>query len=333
MGARHCAQAFEAASFVQSLRDELRTTPNITAADDSGEITRQIAFDSAASVELEAAYQAFLDGTGPPRFFDPSGRRMVNLERLFQRNLNTGYERAVYRHETRPDGQGDGTPSWWFKADESADAGLYIETKRPGHYRAEVGPLEELLVAEIEASGFDGPVIIQSFERQSLERIAALKPEWSRVQLLLADSLEADGAAMGAGAPACNFIPDEPDAMRRFMEDVATYAQGIGPHKSSIVADPTQPPATSAVIEAAHAAGLVVHPYTFRTDVQFLSHAYGGNASLEFARFFQLGVDGVFADFPSHAVFARQMYQRAVRRMGKEKLDEDISGSLPLPVR
>ena len=38
-----------------------------------------------------------------------------------------------------------------------------------------------------------------------------------------------------------------------------------------------------------------------------------GNAALEFARFFELGVDGVFADFPGHAVFARQMYDRAYK--------------------
>ena len=45
----------------------------------------------------------------------------------------------------------------------------------------------------------------------------------------------------------------------------------------------------------------------FLTRPLFMLHwhhrVYGGNASLEFVRFFRLGVDGVFADFPDHAVY------------------------------
>ena len=91
------------------------------------------------------------------------------------------------------------------------------------------------------------------------------------------------------------------------------YAHGIGPHKTSIVPDPNNPPECSEIVDAAHHHGLFVHPYTFRTDVQFLPEIYHGNAALEFMRFYELGVDGVFADFPSHAAFARQVYERIAR--------------------
>ena len=40
----------------------------------------------------------------------------------------------------------------------------------------------------IDESGFDGPIAIQSFEQESLERIRELKPEWMRVRLLRGDA-------------------------------------------------------------------------------------------------------------------------------------------------
>ena len=60
---------------------------------------------------------------------------------------------------------------------------------------------------------------------------------------------------------------DDDVAMRECMREIATYAHGVGPWKNSIVPDPYNPPARSALIEAAHAEGLLVHPYTFRSDV------------------------------------------------------------------
>ena len=103
----------------------------------------------------------------------------TNTQTQVQRNVASGFERKIQRHE-------DG--SWTFEADESPDVGLYIETKRPSHYRSLGLGLEETLVRDIELSGFDGPVIVQSFERSSLELLRELKPEWQRVQLLLASN-------------------------------------------------------------------------------------------------------------------------------------------------
>ena len=178
------------------------------------------------------------------------------------------------------------------------NVGLYIETKRPSWYRSIGLPLEEKLVDEIEKSSFSGPVIIQSFEDDSLRRIGELKPEWPRVRLMTqedADEKLADGT-IGA-----------------FLDTVKHElgADGIGPYKGSIIPDPRNPPQRSELVDEAHARGLFVHPYTFRSDVQDLDLVYGGNASQEFSRFFDLGVDGVFADFPAHAVFARELYNRA----------------------
>jgi glycerophosphoryl diester phosphodiesterase len=55
------------------------------------------------------------------------------------------------------------------------------------------------------------------------------------------------------------------------------------------------------VIEAAHAAGLLIHTWTFRNDAS----GYGfANPQAEMAYYFSLGVDGVFTDFPNTGVAA-----------------------------
>ena len=61
------------------------------------------------------------------------------------------------------------------------------------------------------------------------------------------------------------------------------------------------------------AAGLLVHPWTFRSENFFLAESdrigrdpiSHGDAAAEYRRFFGYGVDGVFSDFPADAVAAR----------------------------
>ncbi|RYF37217.1 MAG: glycerophosphodiester phosphodiesterase, partial [Comamonadaceae bacterium] len=61
----------------------------------------------------------------------------------------------------------------------------------------------------------------------------------------------------------------------------------------------------SDVLKNAHAEGLFVHPYTFRSEARRLVSDYKGDAKAEYLRFYELGVDGVFSDFPDAAVAAR----------------------------
>jgi glycerophosphoryl diester phosphodiesterase len=76
---------------------------------------------------------------------------------------------------------------------------------------------------------------------------------------------------------------------------VAEYADAIGPAKALVDA---------ALVEAAHAAGLAVHPYTFRAEPRFLSDG-ASDLATELRHYYALGVDGVFADHPDVAVGAR----------------------------
>ena len=59
----------------------------------------------------------------------------------------------------------------------------------------------------------------------------------------------------------------------------------------------------TSLVADAHAAGLLVHPWTFRPEPAFLPAGLSGDEELD--RFLALGVDGVFADDPGAAVAAR----------------------------
>ena len=67
-------------------------------------------------------------------------------------------------------------------------------------------------------------------------------------------------------------------------------------------------PATDLVARA-HALGLLVHPYTFRSEQRRLTSDYAGNPASEYLMFYELGVDGVFSDFADDAVAARVLFR------------------------
>ena len=100
---------------------------------------------------------------------------------------------------------------------------------------------------------------------------------------------------------------------------MARYADGIGPWKRHLVGARVVKPGASAeserhtiapsrFVEWAHAAGLAVHPWTFRNEAKHLAADYGGDPIAEYLQFFALGVDGVFSDFTDTAVTARARF-------------------------
>ncbi len=103
---------------------------------------------------------------------------------------------------------------------------------------------------------------------------------------------------------------------------VSTYAKGIGPWKRTFVLTETLNPAVDGnndgraeitnrltgqvlpVIENAHAAGLLVHPYTFRDEERYLVVTPNNRPQTpqqEYEQFIRLGTDGFFSDFPDTA--------------------------------
>lgn len=185
--------------------------------------------------------------------------------------------------------------------------GIYPETKHPSYFASIGLPMEGKLVAQLKAAGWDGadaPVFIQSFEVNNLKALHAMT-RVPLIQLMAAQGGPADGAAPSYAAMA------SPEGLK----GIAAYAAGIGPDKAMVVAgDGTVSP----LVANAHAAGLKVHPWTFRAENFFLpsglrtgiNPAGHGRLDEEIARYLAAGVDGFFTDYPYLGVEARDRHVR-----------------------
>jgi glycerophosphoryl diester phosphodiesterase len=200
-----------------------------------------------------------------------------------------------------------------------AEVGIYPETKHPTYFDSIGLSLEEPLLATLRANGYHGPaakVFIQSFETGNLKELNR------RTRLPLVQLLSDVGAPydlVAAGDPRTYADLSTPEG----LAEIATYADGIGPSKNQIV--PRDPAGNlldpTTLVDDAHEAGLLVHPYTFRNENFFLpadfrqgdpaSPAYPratGDAPAEYRLFFGLGVDGLFSDNSDTAVASRHRF-------------------------
>lgn len=190
--------------------------------------------------------------------------------------------------------------------------GIYPETKHPSFHLQLDLALEDRLLRALQARGLDradAPVFIQSFESANLQYLRSMTSV-PLVQLLAPEGLEMDFD--GSGAPRVT-IPQHADPRGigppRRLADIALYAQAIGPWKRMIVRDTGQSSLLpTGLLGQAHEVGLYVHAYTFRDEPETLAAVYGADPVREYLQFFELGLDGVFSDFPDTALRARTRY-------------------------
>jgi glycerophosphoryl diester phosphodiesterase len=200
------------------------------------------------------------------------------------------------------------------------DLGVYPETKHPTYFQKLGLPLEQRLVDILRRNGLnriDAPVYVQSFEVTNLKQLRRLGLEVSVIQLLSATGSPYDSVAAGGGPTYADLIA--PAGLR----GVAGYAQGIGPDKLMIIPRFTDGSLGSptALVAQAHAAGLLLHPYTFRAENTFLPKDYRlgspvlatdhGRAIEEQAAYLRAGIDGLFTDQADVGVFARAQFLAA----------------------
>ncbi len=176
-------------------------------------------------------------------------------------------------------------------AETGRTIGIYPETKHPTYFASIGHPMETRLVAELRAAGWDradAPVFIQSFEVNNLKALKKLT-KIRLIQLMNDTGGPADHAAKSYAAM----------ATPAGLKAVATYAWGIGPNKVLVGRD-------KPLVRDAHAAGLRVHPWTYRAENVFLPEAYRvpgdgathGRVGQEIADAVDAGVDGFFTDYP-----------------------------------
>jgi glycerophosphoryl diester phosphodiesterase len=184
--------------------------------------------------------------------------------------------------------------------------GVYPETKHPTYFRSLGLALEPPLLLALRQAGYAGrtaPVFLQSFEVGNLKELRK-STDLPIIQLLENQGQPWDFTVAGDKRTYQDL------ASPAGLAEIATYADGIGPDKRRIVpagADGHLLPPTS-LVDDAHRAGLLVHPWTFRSDGAFLAPDYGGDPMKEYDQFFSLGVDGLFSDFSDTAVQAKKRF-------------------------
>lgn len=224
--------------------------------------------------------------------------------------------------------------------EEGRRIGIYPETKHPTYHKGLGLPLEDRLLAVLQSAGWNhrnAPVFIQSFETANL-RYLRTKTSVRLIQLVDANDVKPDGS-MDLSPPydkpydwvVSNRAGTFADLLTPAgLQEVRGYADGIGPWKPYLIpsacktvqngacADVTGDglvddrdrvllPATP-VINNAHRLGLLVHPYTFRSEQKRLTGSFAENPVNEYLAFYEAGVDGLFSDFADTAVAARAMF-------------------------
>lgn len=197
--------------------------------------------------------------------------------------------------------------------------GVYPETKHPTYFRSIGLDLETPLVRQVRGAGLDhvkAPIFIQSFE---LTNLVDLRQHFG-VNARLIFLTSAKGAPydlVSKGDPATYAELTTAAGLR----SISGIVNGIGPDKSQIIprnVNGTLASATTLVADA-HAAGLLVHPYTFRAENTFLPVEYRagtdptayGRAIDEQLRFLRTGIDGLFTDQADIGLVARTEFLAA----------------------
>jgi len=170
--------------------------------------------------------------------------------------------------------------------------GIYPEIKAPAWHKQEGIDITSKVLQEIQE--FDGAddqsmVFVQCFDDAEVRRLKnELNCPWRIVQLIGLNSW---------GEAATDY-----DEIRTAagLGRIAEVADGIGPHISLLYSAADGALISTGLVEQAHDLGMVVHPYTFRSDdlpAEFVTLE-------ELVRFcvVELKVDGLFTDFTDQVI-------------------------------
>ncbi|MFF4089468.1 glycerophosphodiester phosphodiesterase [Streptomyces nigra] len=196
---------------------------------------------------------------------------------------------------------------------------IYPELKHPTYFREQGLGLEERVAKVLRRhrkDRRDSPVILQSFEPTSVQRMNRLVDNPLVVLLSGANTRPWDFETTGDPRTTADLIT--PAGLR----EIASYAQGIGPTLDLVIPKDaagrlTEP---TTLVRDAHKVGLLLHPYTMRNENPFLPadfrkgtdpDAYG-DVFGAYRTYFATGIDGVFTDNPDTGLLAREDFATRV---------------------
>ncbi len=167
------------------------------------------------------------------------------------------------------------------------EAGIYPEIKDPKFHRQQGKDISKIVLDTIHRYGYrtkEDKCFVQCFDVEETKRLREqLGCQLRIVQLLGGFGYDAVASAEG-------------------LRQVAEYADGVGPPLGRIIRDDDGYPQITSFVADAHAAGLVVHPYTLRADeLPGYANSFSG-----FVQTLYKGaeVDGAFTDFPDQTIAA-----------------------------
>ena len=168
------------------------------------------------------------------------------------------------------------------------EVGIYPEAKQADPV------MEDGILKTLNANGYNAnsKLFIQSFSDATLRSLRTKQiAQNNKMPLILlgvattaADGSVRMGVTGGTGVQAIT------------LKEVATFTEGVG-----VLINNTTYPLTKTFIDEAHAAGLKVHGWTF-------AQADATLAAAEFRKHLDMGMDGMFANYPDLAVTARNAF-------------------------
>ncbi|HWK54893.1 MAG TPA: glycerophosphodiester phosphodiesterase [Hyphomicrobiales bacterium] len=184
--------------------------------------------------------------------------------------------------------------------------GIYPELKSPWFHRQEGKDLSRAVLEVLQRYGYgsrDDALFLQSFDHPELVRVhESLLPEFGmqlKLVQLIADNAWQETWELGEDGV---WRPYDYTWMHEAagFERLARVVDGVGPAWNMLLdqddAGALQP--RLRWVREAHAAGLVVHPYTFRREAEQLPPTVGDFDGMLQLFLETLDVDGVFTDFP-----------------------------------
>jgi glycerophosphoryl diester phosphodiesterase len=168
--------------------------------------------------------------------------------------------------------------------------GVYPEIKRPAWHREQGIDLAAAMLKVLADHGYEGrddPIFVQCFDAEEILRLRDELGCRMRLVQLIGDN------SWGEAATDYDKLCSESG-----LAELGRTADAIGPWVNKLYTPGArgEAPGSSGLAERAHAAGLLVHPFTFRADD--LAPGFAGFEDM--VRYFcnDLGVDGLFTDFP-----------------------------------
>lgn len=210
-------------------------------------------------------------------------------------------------------------------ADAAASCGRMVgiipEIKHGSYFRALGLSMEDVLLAVLDAHAYTrtAPLEIQSFEVGNLkylrDRLSASGCEHIRLLQLLDEPDEQPWDVVTTGGQLTFAQMMQPEGLRT----IAAYADAIGPSLRAVIplTETEDLGVATSLVRDAHAAGLEVHPYTFRPENHFLPkdlwlgddpRTFNAAGSIaEIRACLDAGIDAFFTDAPA---LGRQALQR-----------------------